>query len=65
MEDYSDELNGLPKANALKYYTETGTVIVRPSSPEPKLKICINVPQIDEVEAGRIEKIVSAIESRI
>ena len=42
-EDYSVGLNGLPKSDVLKYYTKSGSVIVRPSGTEPKLKTYISV----------------------
>ncbi len=46
-EDYSIGLNGLPKSDVLKYYYEgdrvNGSVVVRPSGTEPKLKTYISV----------------------
>lgn len=42
-EDYSVGLNGLPKSDVLKYYTKSGSVVIRPSGTEPKLKTYISV----------------------
>ena len=65
VEDYSVGLNGLPKSNVLKYYTSFGSVVIRPSGTEPKLKLYISVTAKDESEARQIEKTVAAeIESR-
>lgn len=55
-EDYSVGLNGLPKSDVLKYYTESGSVVVRPSGTEPKLKTYISVTAADEQEAQEREK---------
>ena len=42
--DYSLGIDGLPKSNVLKFYLEnTGSVVVRPSGTEPKLKIYLSV----------------------
>ncbi len=42
-EDYSIGLNGLPKSDVLKYYTECGSIVIRPSGTESKLKAYISV----------------------
>ncbi len=55
-EDYSVGLNGLPKSDVLKYYTESGSVVVRPSGTEPKLKTYISVTAADEQKAREKEK---------
>ena len=55
-EDYSKGLNGLPKSDVLKFYTEFGSVVVRPSGTEPKLKTYITVVAEGENEAAAIEK---------
>ena len=42
--DYSEGINGLPKANVLQFYLEDNcSVIVRPSGTEPKIKVYITV----------------------
>lgn len=59
-EDYSAGLNGLPPSNVLKYYTETGSVVIRPSGTEPKLKTYISVTAKDKPAAEEIEKQIDA-----
>ena len=57
-EDYSKGLNGLPASDVLKYYTENGSVVVRPSGTEPKLKIYISVTAGNREEAKAKEAII-------
>lgn len=59
-EDYSIGLNGLPKSDVLKYYTERGSIVVRPSGTEPKLKTYISVTADNKDEAEEIEKQINA-----
>lgn len=59
-EDYSVGLNGLPKSDVLKYYTESGSVVIRPSGTEPKLKTYISVTAENKAIAEGIEKHVDA-----
>ena len=53
--DYSKGLDGLPASDVLKYYTETGSVVVRPSGTEPKLKTYISVTAENEEKARAVE----------
>lgn len=65
-EDYSVGLNGLPKSDVLKYFTASGSVVIRPSGTEPKLKIYISVTAEDKATAEKIEKgISSELEKRL
>lgn len=65
-EDYSVGLNGLPKSDVLKYFTETGSVVVRPSGTEPKLKTYISVTAENRETAEAIEKeITTALENHM
>ena len=69
-EDYLIGLNGLPKSDVLKYFFEgkdtNGSVVIRPSGTEPKLKIYISVTAMDREGAGVVEqKITSDLEKRL
>ena len=69
-EDYSVGLNGLPKSDVLKFFYEradaNGSVVIRPSGTEPKLKAYISVTAADRHAAEIIEhKIVADIEARL
>lgn len=55
-EDYLPGLNGLPKSDVLKFFTENGSVVVRPSGTEPKLKTYISVTAKDKEAAEIVEK---------
>ena len=59
-EDYLAGLHGLPKSDVLKFYFEgegeTGSVVVRPSGTEPKLKVYISVTAEEKEAAEKIEK---------
>ncbi len=59
-EDYSNGLAGLPKADVLKFCTETGSVVIRPSGTEPKLKTYISVTANDREEAEKLEQRIAA-----
>ena len=69
-EDYSLGLNGLPKSDVLKFFYEgegvSGSVVVRPSGTEPKLKLYISVTTTDREAAEAIEKnIVADLEKKL
>ena len=59
-EDYSVGLNGLPKSDVLKYYTASGSVVIRPSGTEPKLKTYISVTAENKAVAETQEQLISA-----
>jgi len=54
-EDYSKGLHGLPASDVLKFLTEHGSVVIRPSGTEPKLKIYISVTAPDRAAAEKAE----------
>lgn len=65
-EDYLPGLNGLPKSDVLKFYTDSGSVVVRPSGTEPKLKAYISVTAENRTEAEKREAaIVAELERRM
>ena len=65
--DYNTGIDGLPKENVLKFLLEDhGSVVVRPSGTEPKLKTYITVSAADKAAAAAIEqKIVADLKKRI
>ena len=66
VEDYSAGLNGLPKSDVLKYFTAGGSVVVRPSGTEPKLKLYISVTASDRDSAAATEaRIVEEMSERM
>ncbi|WP_295084253.1 phospho-sugar mutase [Ruminococcus sp.] len=58
--DYSKGLDGLPASDVLKFYTETGSVVIRPSGTEPKVKAYISVTAKNRIEAEKIEEAIGA-----
>ena len=65
-EDYSNGLNGLPASDVLKYFTSSGSVVIRPSGTEPKLKAYISVTAADRTAAEEVEKQISVdLEKRL
>jgi phosphoglucomutase len=70
VEDYSKGLNGLPPSDVLKYYYRgadvEGSVVIRPSGTEPKLKAYISVTAEDKHAAETVEHNIAAdIEKRL
>lgn len=59
MLDYSKGVDGLPRSNVLKFYTTSGSVVIRPSGTEPKLKVYISVTASDKRKSLEIEQQVS------
>ena len=64
VEDYSLGLNGLPASDVLKYFYEAdgvnGSVVIRPSGTEPKLKAYISVTAENRAVAEKVEKKITA-----
>lgn len=62
-EDYSKGLNGLPKSDVLKFFFEgneqSGSLVIRPSGTEPKLKAYISIRTTDQNSASDIEETIS------
>lgn len=54
--DYSHGLDGLPASDVLKFILENGSVVIRPSGTEPKLKAYISVTAESKDEALKVEK---------
>lgn len=60
MLDYSLGIDGLPKSNVLKFFLQdTGSVVVRPSGTEPKLKIYLSVSAANREAATVTEQALS------
>lgn len=61
--DYLPGVDGLPSSDVLKYYfsgdDEEGSIVVRPSGTEPKLKAYISVTAEDEWKAQKTERLIS------
>lgn len=69
-EDYLPGLNGLPSSDVLKYYfegeKENGSVVIRPSGTEPKLKAYISVTAENRMAAEEVEhRITADLETRL
>ena len=59
-QDYSEGLNGLPASDVLKFITDSGSVVVRPSGTEPKLKTYISITAENREKAEEAEQKVSS-----
>ena len=63
-EDYRPGLNGLPASDVLKFFfrgeEENGSVVIRPSGTEPKLKTYISVTAADRASAEKVEAAIRA-----
>ena len=62
-EDYSFGLNGLPASDVLKYFYEGddvyGSVVIRPSGTEPKLKAYISITAEEKSISHQCEKMIT------
>ncbi len=58
--DYLEGLDGLPKSDVIKYLLDCGSVVIRPSGTEPKLKAYITVTAETQAKAREIEQIIKA-----
>jgi len=55
--DYLKGIDGLPKSDVIKFYLEgNGSVVVRPSGTEPKMKVYVSISAKNEAEANDSEK---------
>ena len=65
-DDYSLGLNGLPKSDVIKFFIDNGSVVIRPSGTEPKLKMYISVTAQNETAAKAVEsKIIADLEAKM
>ena len=64
IEDYAIGLNGLPASDVVKFYIDSGSIVVRPSGTEPKLKVYIGIMAENKERAAEREmQIVEQVKS--
>ena len=63
--DYGTGIDGLPKSEVIKLWTENCSAVIRPSGTEPKLKAYITVTAKDREAASEVEKRVRADLERV
>lgn len=65
-EDYLPGLNGLPCSDVIKFFIENGSVVIRPSGTEPKLKLYVSVTAENRKAAEETEKkLVADLEKKL
>lgn len=66
MLDYKDGIDGLPKSDVLKFFTEDGWFAVRPSGTEPKIKFYYGICSSDRIATEKkLKELISTIDSFI
>ena len=58
--DYAGGLDGLPSADVIKFFTDSSSVVIRPSGTEPKLKAYVSVTAGDRETARELEQRIAA-----
>lgn len=54
--DYKQGLDDLPKSDVLKFCFNKGSLVIRPSGTEPKLKVYISITAENRIAAQKIER---------
>ena len=55
-QDYINGLNGLPKANVIKFLNDKISIVLRPLGTEPRLKVYLSINADNKEQALIIEK---------
>ena len=64
--DYSEGIDGLPKSDVLKFFTEDGWFAVRPSGTEPKIKFYYGIKSdSSESVKEKLQTMISTIDEFI